>query len=252
MNNFNFVSNYPSLKKWERESLFQDEFNNKDSSKKFNKFSITPDILLETIKTQKFLLIPPLSVLSLTLIIFIISLYPRLNVMRLSNKNNKFENLYSEIKDTNESINQTSNYLSKFINTYNIKSPVLLFSYFLQESVPEDVIISDYSVDNNNFIVNASSNDLDSINKFINLINQLPLTMRNSLQVKKLINNVNNPNNIQSFQQTSSLGNINVEIIGGLNLISLEEKLKLYKNIYNFGEVRKIEQFLNLINTFKI
>ena len=68
--------------------------------------------------------------------------------------------------------------------TYEVKSPVLLFSYFLQISVPEDVFISDYSLDNKNFMINASSDSIESINKFINLINELPLVMKNTLSVK--------------------------------------------------------------------
>ena len=72
----------------------------------------------------------------------------------------------------------------KYIPSFNIKSPVLLFSYFLQTSIPEELSISDYSLSNKFFIINASSNNIEKINIFINLINQMPIIEKNSLQVK--------------------------------------------------------------------
>ena len=78
----------------------------------------------------------------------------------------------------------------------------------------------------------------------------MPLIEKNSLKVKKLIDNSSQAN--QSNQQVSNLGNISLEIEGDLKLMKLEEKIKYLKEVYNFGEVRKIEQLLNLINTYKI
>ena len=79
----------------------------------------------------------------------------------------------------------------------------------------------------------------------------MPIIEKNSLEVKKLVNSSVQPNN-QSFQQAPNLGNINLEITGNLSNLSIEESLKFLKEIYNFGEVRKLEQLSNLINTFEL
>ena len=151
----------------------------------------------------------------------------------------------------NNQIESTAKEIKTYIPSFNIKSPVLLFSYFLQSSIPDEVTISDYSLNNQFFIINASSNNIEKINIFINLINQMPIIERNSLEVKKLVNSSTQQNN-SSSQQTTNLGNINLEIRGNLAIISIEERLKYLKEIYNFGVTRKLEQLLNLINTFKL
>jgi len=250
MKKFNFVENYNSLKKWEKDPSSPLELEKKkelvDNLKNLN----FQKVLIE-IKKNKILTLAPLSVLGITSFVFAASLIPKLNISILNKRAKEFDSKYSQLEETNNNIQSKSEFLQKYKPTYEIKSPVLLFSYFLQISVPEDVFISDYALDNKNFLINASSDNLDSINKFINLINQLPIVMENTLSVKKLINNANAQNN-QNFQQIQNLGNINIEISGGLKIISFEEKLELYKKTYNFGEVRKLEQFINLINTFKL
>ena len=250
MKQFNFVENYNSLKKWEKDVSLSPRKENKQELANGLK-NLNPQKVLVVIKNNKILTLAPLSVLGMTFFVFTASLIPKFNISLLGKKVKDFDSKYSKLEQVNNEIESKSNFLQKYMPTYEVKSPVLLFSYFLQISVPEDVFISDYSLDNKNFMINASSDNLDSINKFINLINELPLVMENTLSVKKLINNSNAQNN-QNFQQIQNLGDINLEISGGLNIMSFDEKLELYKKTYNFGEVRKLEQFINLINTFKL
>lgn len=249
MENFNFLDNYSSLKKWEKiDSNIELEDNSNESYLNISNFRKDKIVLL--FKNNKYLLIPPLSIMGMTFAIFAISIIPRLNSWRLTNKVILFDSKYIELQDANNQIKSISKSISNHIPTFDIKSPVLLFSYFLQNALPEEVSVIDYSIDNRTFVINASSNDIDKLNVFINAINQMPLTEKNSLKVKKLIDNSSQGN--QSNQQVSNLGNINLELEGNLNLMKLEEKIKYLKEVYNFGEVRKIEQLVNLINTFKI
>lgn len=250
MKNFNFLENYESIKRWEKDptSLLKFEKNQEI----INNFTqLDPKKLLLLIKKNKILILPPLSVLGMTFLVFSATLLPKINIQLSKRQVNDFDIKFSKLQEINSDIESSSNLLQKYLPTFEVSSPILLFSYFLQISIPEDVFISDYALDNKNFIINASSDNINSINKFINLINELPLTMKNTLSVKKLINNSSVPNN-QNFQPSQNLGNINIEISGGLNIISLEEKNDLYKKTYNFGEVRKLEQLINLINTFKL
>ena len=249
MENFNFLDNYSSLKRWEKSSASV-EFEENVNESYFNISNFTIDKIELIFRNNKYLLIPPLSIMGMTFAIFAISIIPRLNSWRLTNKVISFDSKYIELQDANNKIKSISKSISNHIPTFDIKSPVLLFSYFLQNALPEEVSVSDYSIDNRTFVINASSNDIDKLNIFINLINQMPLIENNSLKVKKLIDNSSQGN--QSNQQVSNLGNINLELEGNLNLMKLEEKIKYLKEVYNFGEVRKIEQLLDLINTFKI
>lgn len=249
MENFNFLDNYSSLKRWEKGNA-SIELEDKSNEQIFNISSFSKDKIQLLFKKNKYLLIPPLSILSMTFAIFTLSIIPRLNSWRLTNRVNLFDSKFLELQNTNNQIRSLSKSISNHIPTFDIKSPILLFSFFLQNSLPEEVSVSDYSLDNRSFIINASSNDIDKLNIFINSINQIPLIEKNSLKVKKLVDNSLQSN--QSNQQASNLGNISLEIEGNLNLMNLEEKIKYLKEVYNFGEARKIEQLLNLINTFKI
>ena len=250
MNKFNFLENYDSLKKWEK--LSSNLFLENDLERKDSNFSIINiSKIKSSIKSNKILILPPLSILGLTFLVFFFSIIPRFNIWRLANRSMTFDDKYFELEDANNQIESNANEIKKYIPSFNIKSPVLLFSYFLQTSIPEELSISDYSLSNKFFIINASSNNIEKINIFINLINQMPIIEKNSLEVKKLVNSSVQPNN-QSFQQAPNLGNINLEITGNLSNLSIEESLKFLKEIYNFGEVRKLEQLSNLINTFEL
>ena len=250
MNNFNYLDNYSSLQRWEKDlNKISTENNLKETN--FNLSNININKIKSLIKKNKFLLIPPLSIIGLTFIVFVVSIFPRLNVWRLSSRVNLFNAKYMELEESNNQIVLISNSLSKHLPTFDIKSPVLLFSHFIQTSIPEEVSISDYSLDNKRFIINASSDDIEKINLFINTINQIPLVEKDSLQVKKLVDSSASQSN-QSTLQTSNLGKIVLEINGNLSRMSFEEKIKYQQQIYNFGEVRKLEQLLNLINTFKL
>ena len=250
MSRFNFLENYDSLKIWENK-ISNLPIDSTAKNKYLDISKINVSIIKNSIKDNKFFLIPPLSILGMTLIIFFLSILPKLNIWRLTNKSISFDNNYLELENNNNQIESTANEIKTYIPSFNIKSPVLLFSYFLQSSIPDEVTILDYSLNNQFFVINASSNNIEKINIFINLINQMPIIERNSLEVKKLVNSSTQQNNASS-QQTTNLGNINLEIRGNLAIISIEERLKYLKEIYNFGEARKLEQLLNLINTFKL
>ena len=76
-------------------------------------------------------------------------------------------------------------------------SPVYLFGFLLQESLPKNIQLLDYLVDNSAFKLNANSSDLVSANKFISLLLENKLIDKESIKINRIINQ--SSNNQSSF-----------------------------------------------------
>ena len=66
-------------------------------------------------------------------------------------------------------------------------SPVYLFGFLLQESLPKNIQLLDYLVDNSAFKLNANSSDLVSANKFISLLLENKLIDKESIKNLKKV-----------------------------------------------------------------
>ena len=100
MNKFNFLENYDSLKKWEKVSLNL-IVENDAKGKDFNLSIIKISKIKSLIKNNKTFILPPLSILGLTFLIFSFSILPRFNIWRLTNKSITFDDKYFELENTN-------------------------------------------------------------------------------------------------------------------------------------------------------
>ena len=85
MENFNFLDNYSSLKRWEKSNA-KIEFEDNLNESYFNTSNFTKEKIEFIFRNNKYLLIPPLSIMGMTFAIFAISIIPRLNSWRLTNK----------------------------------------------------------------------------------------------------------------------------------------------------------------------
>ena len=91
MSRFNFVENYDSLKIWENK-VSNLPVVNTSKEKYLDTSKINILIIKNSIKDNKNLLIPPLSILGITLLVFLLSILPKLNIWRLTNKSISFDN----------------------------------------------------------------------------------------------------------------------------------------------------------------
>ena len=60
--------------------------------------------------------------------------------------------------------------LTKHTSLMSNPSPVYLFAFLMQETLPKNVQLVDYTVDNTGFKLSAISSDMNSTKKFISLL----------------------------------------------------------------------------------
>ena len=128
-------------------------------------------------------------------------------------------------------------------------SPSYLFGYYLQESIPNNVQLIYYIVDNSGFILSANSNNLVSANKFISLLLDNKLVNNDSIEIKRIINQVNNEDS--SEQQINIADSISLEISGKLNHFSLIDRIKSYKESEDNGNLKKLSDYFQLLELIR-
>ncbi len=249
MTTFNFADNFPTLKRWEKHISKKDSNDQFDSDRNLL-LNINYKLIFNLISKQKSLYIPPLVIFSITLLITSITLIPRMRISSLRENHDSFNLKYQELESLNNELMLYSNELKSLLPFESIDSPSVLFAHYLQQTVPIDVRLSNYALDAKAFVINASSNDINSLNDFISLLNKSLLVKEGSLKVKRLIK--------QSKTNTFQQSNINnphtsfLEISGELNHINLEKKLSMYKDTYNFGKINKLDIYLKAIKSFEL
>ncbi len=250
---FNFADNFPSLNKWKR-NVRNKYTNTNDQTLSENKFllGLNYKLLSDFSKKQKSLYIPPLLIVASTLLIIIISIIPRVRIARLSPNHEIFNYKYNELQEINNKLKYFANELINLKPIHTDEAPTVLFAYFLQQSIPTDVKLSDYALNEKAFSINASSDNLNSLNEFISLLDKSMLVKEGTLSVKKLIKQSPANNTFQQSNYNTNSHNSFLEISGNLNEIDLEDKLKMYKETFNFGKTVKLESYLKALSLFKL
>ena len=150
-------------------------------------------------------------------------------------------------KDREEKFNLLKDHSSLLTNP----SPSYLFGYYLQKSIPENVQLNNYIVDNSGFRIDAISSDLLSANKLISLLMENKLIDNKSMKINQIINQVNNsePSMIGSYSRP--IDSISIVISGDLVYLPLEERIQSYKESGNYGNIEKYTNFFELLKLIR-
>ena len=125
-------------------------------------------------------------------------------------------------------------------------SPAYLFGFYLQESLPKNVQLLDYLVDNEGFKLNANSSDLISTNKFISLLLENKLIDRESIEINRIINQ--SSNNESSFsEQVFPVDSVAIEISGKILQLPLNERIQSSKESDDLGKFKKLSDYSKLL-----
>jgi len=169
--NFNIID--PSIA-WEKSLVTKPET---ISSERFTKY----------LKEHKFLLIPPIISLLPIIIIVISNLYVQSSIRELAPDHDqysmlqlKFSRLTKKSAKLSDELKQIEEYL---LNSIHVPA----FARLLQERIPLDVQLMDYSLTNNNISVSATSHSQQSINDFVIFFSSHPLIQQNSITIVELI-----------------------------------------------------------------
>ena len=228
---FNYLENYSSIYRWDPNKEIDKKIYDSNNLSIFNKNLRN---IFWKIKRQKVLIYPVGFVISLTLISWLITLPSLLTILRLKNIHLKYQTNIDELRLTRIFIEENIDNVISLSTLYRINSPAFLFANFLQEAVTEKIRISNYLLNKTGFRIEFIANNIDEINKLIELITKIPIIEKNSISIDY----------IRKTQNVNS--KVIIEINGKLRDLSLEERLKFNSEFGNFGKYSKLKLFSDI------
>tara|TARA_Y100001968_G_C19382533_1_gene731076 strand:+ start:267 stop:998 length:732 start_codon:yes stop_codon:yes gene_type:complete len=241
---YNFLDNYNGLKRWDSSKQERKSIKLNFNLSFFSNFKTAS----EFIKVNRILYIPSAVIIFLTSINWATAIIPYRNIQILEEKHLDYNNKLSSFSYHKSLILQNIDKVSDYSTIHTIASPSFLFAYFLQKSIPSNVELYDYVIDNQGFRINASGSNLEDINLMIELLIISPIINSNSIKVNRITGGANQ--NMSSIQSNSN--NLMFEIEGKLNHLGLEERVSFYKESANYGKIYKLEKYIKLKNLFKL
>tara|TARA_Y100000991_G_scaffold210447_1_gene191741 strand:- start:2264 stop:3013 length:750 start_codon:yes stop_codon:yes gene_type:complete len=237
---YNFIKNYQDIQLWEKD-LSKVNLKNKSSGKK-TEFLIS---LKEFLKKEKILYIPSLSALSITILINLIGLPSYLNTLRLESKHQEFASNFEEYKNTQSLVKERITDLENYYQLYVLGSPTYTFSFFLQQTIPNDVQVSEFTLDKDGFQINVQAYEIETINNFIDSLLNWPIVKNETIKVRNIIKQ-QTQEGPRGPRSSSTKELFIVEISGKNNIVGISEKLPIFKESYNYGLINKIEKYIKL------
>ncbi len=241
---YNFRDNYQGLNEWNytrQKAVVQIQSSEDGILVKYYKIS------KNFINNNKIFYFPPITAASILLLINILSIVPSLNISRLESDHYEFEEKEAALTVSREKVVTNVSTLMKHSKIITDGADAFLFAYFLQLSVPENMQLTEYTVDNVGFKIIASAEDMDSINSLIQIMLKWPIVKPETLKVRRIITQQQSGQFSNSTINTPSI----LEITGKINIVDLSQKLEYYKKTYNYGFVKKIDNQIKLINLTK-
>ncbi len=249
---YNFARNYKTINFWsyKKNTIIPLSSKNKDlsSTSKFTSYISKFKYLITFAKSNKILFIPSFSILALTLLIQIVSIVPIINIRRFEMFHYSYEDNINQLSEINRSLESDFNSFIKYGSLYAISAPDYLFGYYLQSLIPQGVQLSDYTIDNHGFKINAIGNNIISINKLLNLLFDNKLIKSESLKLVRLIDQSKLSD--ESVESNQYKAGVVVEITGKLTNPSLQTIIELNKNAFNYGALSKLNKYSYILNLF--
>ena len=250
MTDYNFAKNYENIKDWEFKSQSQSVGESDNFVDQLLNFINSYPNLILLIKTKKILFVPTLFVLAGVVIVEIVALIPAINIKRLESKHFEYEDKVNALNGINLDLENKFIKLKKHTSLLSNPSPAYLFGFYLQESLPKDVQLFDYLVDNSGFKLNANGSDLVSTNKFISLLLENKLIDKESIKINRIINQ--SSNNQSSFsEQAFTDDSIAIEISGKILHLPLKEIIESSKSSNDLGNYKKLSNYYNLLELIR-
>ena len=233
---FNFLDNYSQINRW--------DFNKEDSAS--NNKLVGLDLISENCKQffnvilkQKILIYPTGSVIILTLLVWIFTIPSFLTVLRLKNNHIKYQSDINELRMSKIFIEENIDNIISLSTIYRSQSPAYLFANFLQESIPNDVKISNYLLNKTGFRIEFITIDIENANKIIKLLSSTPLIDKNSIDISYI------------REVPSAKGKkVILELNGKFKNLSLKERLKYNLMFEDLGRYTKLNIFKDIENIF--
>ncbi len=251
MTDYNFAKNYENIKLWKfkkqnidysAENTIFDQF--------LNILKSYPETFL-LLKSKKILYIPTSFVLAAVGILEIISIVPIINIKRLEKAHLEYEEKVIALNEINQEREEKFKILKDYSSLLTNPSPIYLFGYYLQSSIPKNVQLSNYIVDNSGFRIDAISSDLVEANKLISLLMENKLIDNKSIKINQIINQVNNSESSMIGNSSRPLDSISISISGDLVYLPLKDRIKSHKESKDYGNFEKLTNFFELFELIR-
>ena len=251
MTDYNFAKNYENIKLWKyKEKNIKNSTENNIFDQFLNILKSYPETFL-LLKSKKILYLPSSFVLAAVGIIEIISIIPIINIKRLENDHFAYEEKVNALNEINQDREEKFNLLKDHSSLFSNPSPSYLFGYYLQKSIPKNVQLNNYIVDNSGFRIDAISRDLVSANKLISLLMENKLIDNKSMKINQIINQVNNSEPSMIGDTLRPLDSISIVISGNLNNLTLKDRIQSHKASEDYGTLEKLNNFVEILELIK-
>jgi len=235
---YNFIKNYQDVQLWEKDTRKLNSKRNSTGNK--TAFFIS---LKEFLKKEKILYVPSLSAMSITILFNLVGLPSYLNTLRLESKHQEFASNFEEYKNTRSSLKDRITDLENYYQLYVLGSPTYTFSFFLQKTLPNDVQVSEFTLDKDGFQINVQAYKIETINNFIDNLLKWPTVKNETIKVRNIVKQETQE---EPTRSSSTKELFIVEISGKNNIVGISEKLPIFKESYNYGLINKIEKYIKL------
>ena len=250
MTDYNFANNYENIKLWQyKKQTIDYSAENNIFDQFLNILKSYPETFL-LLKSKKILYIPTSVILAAVGIVEIISIVPIINIKRLENIHFEYEEKVNALNELNKDREEKFNLLKNHSSLLSNPSPSYIFGYYLQKSIPKNVQLTYYIVDNSGFRIDAISNDLLSANKLISLLMENKLIDNKSLKIDKIVNQDNNSGS-SMMNNSSPLDSISIKISGNLKYLPVKDRIQFYKVSDDNGNFEKLSNFVELLELIK-
>ena len=220
---YNFAFKDSELKKWVPKSAKEKE---KTLTLK-EKF----ELLKKYIKDNPLLFYPQFSTIFLVIIIQLINLYPSFVVRRLKPKHEEYIFVQQRIKKIKTDIKKFKKELNELKPNFISITPTYLFTFYIQNSMPTNIKLKKYKLNQNLFFLEAESYTLKAINEMITLLIESPIIDEKSVAIKR----IKREGDIDS--------SFYVEIAGKILKTNIDTKEYLYNESSAFGLLEKLLRF---------
>ena len=251
MKDYNFSNNYENLNSWTFEKDVITESAQSSSQDQLLNFLKSYPNLLNSLKSKKILYIPSLFVLAGVGIVEIVSLIPIINIKRLEATHYEYEDKVNSLNDINKYREEKFQDLIEHTSLMSNPSPSYLFAFFLQETMPKNVQLVDYTVDNVGFKLNAISNDIVSTKKFISLLIENKIIDNKTLKIERLVSQSSNNDQENMELYVSNNETIVLEITGKLYQLPLKDRIKFHNESKNYGVFNKLTTYKKLLELLR-
>ena len=161
-----------------------------------------------------------------------INIYPLNITRRLEKEHVEYQTVSQQLSKSQARLKSMRNYFDTIKVYYSQALPSYLFAYYLQNTIPRGLKITEYFVSENEFFIKASAYEIESLNQMVTLLLESPIINKNSLSINKI-----------DIDGSDKIAMANIEISGNLLKLDLEKREFLYKESLAYGLSEKLSRF---------